>query len=133
MSATDNDKLVNSPHDKRIMVCKEVAKRQAVERRVCRKLITEAIKAGYTVTVHNGEEVVCRQSVKVLEILGEMFSVDEERLYFHDAADGARVGCAVLIYGNDGWDVINDYGAPSGSKLELVFDAALEFAESLDS
>lgn len=85
----------------------KVVKRQKVERTICSVLIREAVKAGYRLSVYNGEEFVTGQTTDRLELLKAMFSVDEEHLYFYK--DWKRVGWVFLVYGNDGWDAINDY------------------------
>lgn len=99
-------------------VCDEVSKRQKIERAIARRLILDGLAAGFTIAVHNGEELLPVRS-KVRDVLADMFSVDEEHLFFYGAdgrrfgwvcgADGRRVGWVFFVYGNDGWDVINDY------------------------
>jgi hypothetical protein len=81
---------------------------QLLERQVITKFLTDAINQGYSVTVDNGEDdITLRQSTNIQDILKEMFSVDEEQLYLYK--DGVKVGWVILVYGEDGWDVIADY------------------------
>ncbi len=87
----------------------QVAKRQAIEKKIARRLIREALKAGLFISVHNGEELVIKRSRSVTAILDVMFSVDEEKLFFYSSLTSLRIGIVFLVYGNDGWDVINDY------------------------
>jgi hypothetical protein len=100
-----------------------VRNRQRIERAVCSALIKAGLHAGYKITVDNGEEEVLKESTNKSEILKEMFSVDEERLWFHK--DGKKLG-VFLVYGNYGWDVIADYHVP----LEHLMDEPNKVADS---
>lgn len=108
---------------------KTVLKRQAIERRIARRVIRDAVAGGYTLDVFDGEETVLRNSTKEREILKAMFSVDEERLIFRK--DGARVGWVFFVYGNSGWDVICDY--TDKPEVEEILKGANELADKLDS
>lgn len=80
------------------------------ERRVVTKLVNDALAAGYTVSVSDGEEVVVKQSNNRAEILKAMASTGEDILVFR-RADGTRVGSVLLIWNNaeDGSEVIADH------------------------
>lgn len=78
-----------------------------LERKVLRRLILNGIRASYSISVHDGGEVVVLNSKSVKELFEGMFSVDEERLFFHK--EGESIGIVHLVYGNEGWDVISDY------------------------
>lgn len=88
----------------------ELAATKRNERRIIRRLILDALAAGYTLGVHDGEELVLKHSTSVKDILGVMFTVDDEHLIFYDK-DGKKVGWVYFIYsnGNLGCDVISDY------------------------
>ncbi len=92
-----------------------VKERQALEREVAVALIEAGLKAGYEIAVDDGEEEFPRTTDQNL-ILSQMFSVDEENLYFY--RDGLRYGWVFFVYGNDGWDAINDYS----SKMDHIMD-----------
>lgn len=47
-----------------------------------------------------------------------MFQTDEDFIYLY-SQDGARCGWFRLIYGNDGWDVVNDYS----TNMQEIMDA----------
>jgi len=102
-----------------------VAKRQKVERSIARRLILDGLSMGYTIGVHNGEELVLNRSAKSKDILAAMFSVDEEKLYFYK--DGWPCGWVFLVYGNDGWDVICDYTV----NLEPIMAGAHTLSEKI--
>jgi hypothetical protein len=102
-----------------------IRRRQALERKVITALLKQAIAAGYTVTVDNGEEFVIKESASVRDILKVMFTVDEEWLRF--SKDGKHIGTAALIYGECGWDVIADYHCV----LEPIMTEANRIADEL--
>lgn len=87
-------------------ISKEVAARQAIERRIALAVVEAALHAGYLISVDNGEDETLRSAHKSA-ILNAMFLTDEDRLYIWNGTE--RLGWVYLVYGNDGWDVINDY------------------------
>lgn len=101
----------------------DLARRIETEGRICRRLITHALAAGYCISVNDGEDWVVKKSRNIVEIIGAMSSTDSDVLTFRDPTDkstnnvGRKVGSVVLIYGN-GNDVISDYSAPTNEALE---------------
>jgi hypothetical protein len=104
-----------------------VEKRIRIEKKIASRLVADAIAAGYSLSVNNGEEVVIRQSRDKAAILAEMFSVDMEHLIYHK--DGVRQGWVYLVYGNGGWDVICDYT----TNLDPVLVGANALADKLSA
>lgn len=101
------------------------AMRIAVERRIAATCIELALKAGYRITV---DETDIAHSDDASEILNSMATMDEDKLRFHK--DDHYCGWVFFVYGNDGWDVINDYTMT----LERPFmEAVCKYAESLES
>ena len=102
-----------------------VAMRQRVERRIARRVVKDALAAGFSLNVNNGGDTneLSLPSVKSKEILGAMFATDEEHLIFYK--EGKGVGWVWFVYGNDGWDVVCDYT----TNLESVMKGADELAE----
>ena len=84
-----------------------VLKRRRMEYAVLRRFCLDAIAAGYTLSLHNGEDWCVKKVKTAKEVLDAAFSVDEERLYVFDG--DKRLGGVFLVYGNDGYDVICDY------------------------
>jgi len=87
-----------------------------IEKRVARLFLKTAIKAGYLVRVHDGDDWACARTDKVSVALEAMFSTDEDRVYVYEKVNDEtaeklfkRLGHAYFIYGNDGYDVISDY------------------------
>lgn len=101
--------------------------RQRIERNISSRLIRDAIAAGYTVGVDNGEETY-EPSKHRKGILDLMFQTDEETLTLHK--DGKRVGWVALIYGNGaGHDVIHDYSTNLNDITAGAFKLADKYAE----
>jgi hypothetical protein len=101
----------------------EICARLRLERKIVRKIAQAMLAAGYSVSVDNGEERF-EPSRKLSEILDRCFSVDEEHLIAY-RADGSRVGFVFLVYGNSGFDVVNDYSMA----LEELMDPINEYAD----
>jgi hypothetical protein len=97
-----------------------VKMRQRVEKMIARRLIRDAISAGYTINVYNGGDTneLPEPSDNLKTILGAMFATDDERLLLYK--EGRRCGWVWFVYGNDGWDVISDYT----TNLEHIMDGA---------
>jgi hypothetical protein len=91
------------------------------------KLITVGLKAGYMVSVDNGEEFTVKRSTDKKKILAGMFQCDEDWLHFRKA-DGEKVGVVALMYGECGYDVICDYHT-SLSHLMPEVDKLADFYE----
>lgn len=108
---------------------KRIIKRIETEAKIARKAVDSLLAAGYTVGVHDGEEVVVRRSTSVNEVMKALASVDEEHLLAYDPATGKRVGAIYLVYGNDGTDVISDYSV----SLEAAMKPVNAYAEQLEA
>lgn len=116
----ENGRVVKSTLDP------SVRKRQRVEKTIVRALVIAGIKAGYTITVDNGEEEVLIRSTDRIAIMREIMSVDEERLLFHK---DKKTSMVYLVYGNDGYDVIADHGMslePVVDSIQPLIDAFYE-------
>jgi hypothetical protein len=81
----------------------------AGERGMATRLVRAAIKAGYTVSVNDGEEWTVRRSTAEREILAALGSTELDYIRFYRGDDS--VGTAMLIWGNDatGEELIADY------------------------
>ncbi len=95
------------------------------ESRIVRAIVTDAIRAGMQVSVYDGQDVTVRLSSKVDEVMRALRTVDEEHLLMY--RDGRRVGSVFLVYGNDGYDVVNDYSL----SLEPIMARANALADEL--
>ena len=97
-----------------------------MERQIVRKVIDDALGAGYTLSVFDGEEETLTDNADAQRIFDAMFTTDDDRLYF--LKGGAQVGWVHFIYGESGWDVISDYT----TRLEMVLDGASILSDQLE-
>lgn len=109
---------------------KPLAKRIKLERQVATALVREGLKHGLTVSVHDSEEWALKGSTSEREIMLALFSTDSDTVRFRDAA-GNRAGDFVLIYGNDGYDVISDYTITDTS--EAIYGALRPLLDRLEN
>lgn len=84
-----------------------VINRQKIERRVIRAFVRSALADGCAISVYDGGDFCLKRSTSEKEIMGAIMSTDEDSLVV--SKDGKRIGSVYLVYGNDGYDVINDY------------------------
>lgn len=102
-----------------------VTTRQRIERRIARRIVTDAILHGYAVSVHDGEEVALDYTTDVQAVMAALMTTDEDTLFFHRGGDR---GWVRLVYGNDGTDVIQDYSC----KIAHVVAGAEQLASRLE-
>jgi len=105
-----------------------VKMRQEIERKIATAFVTEAIKAGYTMTVDYGDGE-SKRFTTVKTVLAAMFQGDDDRVYLYQHNElnkqTVRVGWVWFVYGNDGWDVISDYT----TNLESLMGPANKISE----
>ncbi len=77
------------------------------ERCIITRLVRDAIWAGYSVSVYDGEETTVVKSRDAEEILGALATTSEDILRFY-RPDNTRVGWVLLVYGNEPGVVIAD-------------------------
>lgn len=78
-----------------------------IEKRIARKVVRALLAAGYELSVNNGgdeNEIPFTKSFG--QVTGAMFATDDEYLQ----ARGPSTSFVHFVYGNDGYDVIADYG-----------------------
>lgn len=101
--------------------------RIATEKRIVVKTVECLLAAGLQVSVCDGEDTTLKNSNDKTAIIAALFTTDDDYLFVR-ADSGAGRRMVHFVYGNDGWDVINDYSV----SLETVIKPALKLAESLD-
>jgi hypothetical protein len=105
----------------------ELKQRINLEKRIARVIVRDAIKAGYFLNVNNGgDENELLMPVGYPEmVLEKMFQTDEEHLLIYNPTNGKQIGWVFFVYGNDGWDVVNDYT----TNLESIMRNANKIAD----
>jgi hypothetical protein len=106
-----------------------VTLRQSIERRIVGRIVADALAMGYLVSVNDGEETTLKRSTDRKAIIAAMFTTDEDRLLFHHPDQKEAFGWIYLVYGNDGWDVVNDYT----TNLSVLMTGAERLAETLEA
>ena len=103
-----------------------------IEEQIAERCIVDLLAAGYSLGVHDGEEITIHHSTDSAAVKAEMFNTDEVRLlvYKTDGPQGKRdwFGWVFFVYGNDGWDVIND----NTCNLEDALEGVTKYAESFE-
>lgn len=97
----------------------KVRERIIVERAVVRHACNAIFAAGaqYTIRIHNGEAWACDNTRDIKVVMAAIMQTDEEYIYVYsktgvNAKRGfpyTKIGWILLVYGNDGWDVIADH------------------------
>lgn len=96
-----------------------------LERRIVRRIVRGLLAAGYEITVNNGgDDNEIPYSRSFAQITAALFATDDEHLIVRKDGHGSFV---YLVYGNSGWDVINDYGL----SLEPVLASINEWTDKL--
>jgi hypothetical protein len=80
----------------------------ATERNIAKALVRRALAAGYSITVHDGEEATLKTSKDEKAIFAAMNSTDSDTLKFYKR--GLYVGWIWLVWGNED-DLISDWSA----------------------
>ena len=100
--------------------------RQRVERSIVDRTVDVLLAAGYQLSVHDGEQVTVERSSDAEKIKAALMTTDEDNLLAYEKdAEGDHYSWVRFVYGNDGWDVISDYGM----SLEEVLKPVNEYAE----
>ena len=104
------------------------------ERAIAERLVTDAIAQGYQVSVNDGEAWVVKRSTDSKAIMAALFSTDEDYISIRKEGEDGSVGTFMLVYGNDGWDVIADwsYSAETEAVMQRIQRGASELATAIE-
>lgn len=97
--------------------------RMKIERKIVLMCAKSLIQAGYNIAVNDGEETTLLSTNNIKAIEEALFTTYED--YFLTSKQGFRDSFVRFIYGNDGPDVINDYG----TSLEHIMSKVNDFAD----
>ena len=100
--------------------------RQRIERQIARETIKQLLALGYWLGVWDGEETVLTRCTSAPKVLKAMFTTDEDYLLVGNGT--AQIGWVRFIYGNDGYDVVNDYT----TNLEPAMERVQELANKIE-
>jgi hypothetical protein len=96
-----------------------------IEQKIIRRAVTDILGKGYKVSLYDGGEFTVKRSTDLNLILNAIQTTDRDMLKVYDG--DALIGTIILIYGNDGHDVIADYSL----SLEEVLKGASLLADEL--
>jgi hypothetical protein len=96
-----------------------------MEEQIIRKIIADALAAGYKLSVWDGEDETVTNSGDAEAVFTALRTTDIDSLYF--IKDNVSIGFVLLVYGNDGHDVISDYT----TNVEELIAGANTLAEQL--
>lgn len=99
---------------------------QTIESQLIAKLLDILLLSSFTFSVSDGEETTLKRSRDKQAIMGALRTTDEDFLTIHNA-EGKRLGSISFVYGNDGWDVINDYSASLSDILDPFIEEFCKF------
>lgn len=105
-----------------------------LERKVIKSVIQDLMAHHFLVTVNNGEEDVLVLSNNAEDIFKYCRSTDQDRLIVRRTHDKCAdfepcYGRILLIYGNSGYDVINDYT----TNLEVTLARTMALVDEMQS
>jgi hypothetical protein len=101
---------------------RKYARQLRVAGEICKTLVGEALKRGFTVSVFDSEEWTVKKSSDKAEIVDALFTTDMDTLCLR-RPDGSRIGSVLLVYGNDGPDVVSDYTC--APEIEEIMDTVI--------
>ncbi len=107
-----------------------IERRIEIERLIVKKICDDAVARGHMVSLHDGQCYVVKRTRDVAKIMENLMATDEEQLWIRSAT-GEYLGHVYLVYGNTGWDVINDYSDTPAINELLV--GANELAETFEN
>lgn len=108
--------------------------RITLERAVVRKLSTDLLAAGLTLRVWDGEDWAGGRTADIDNVMNQIMATDEEKIYVYHSDDRGKatcIGSIFLVYGNEGYEVINDYSTCLDPHLKATNDWANEVCEEM--
>ena len=105
---------------------------QTLEQQISGRVVADLLAAGYSISVHDGEDVACKRSRDAETIKKALASTDEDFLYVHRPNAGGIAtwdhtrtedcdGWVRLVWGNDR-DVISDHTTNLESIMAPIYD-----------
>ena len=99
--------------------------RMGIEQKIIRRAVTDILGKGYKISLYDGGEFTVKRSTDLNLILNATQTTDRDMLKVYEG--DSLIGTIILIYGNDGHDVIADYSL----SLEEVLKGASLLADEL--
>ncbi len=113
----------------------------SVEDQIIEGTIKAFLFRGYSLGINDGEETTVKHTRNMFKILAAMKTTDEDYLLvysnlgiFHDTSSSRDIrddGWVRFVYGNEGYEVINDYSVNLESVMSEVNDAIDRYQDTL--
>lgn len=100
----------------------------ANEARIARRIVADAIRLGYTISVNDGEAWVVSRSRDSRLILEALASTEYDYLSFGLPGIKDKIGSLLLVWGN-GTDLIADHTA--NADLNNILSGAMDLSDKL--
>lgn len=97
-----------------------------IERKIAHKIVDDALTAGFSISVYDGEETTVKQARDRAVILDAMATTGSDRLVMY--REGRHCGWVLLIWGN-GADLLSDHAA--NDTMEALLQPVYDYAETL--
>lgn len=101
----------------------------SIEAVIIEKIIQEALKLGFLISVFDGEEYEIEHATDINAIAKAVAITDETTLAFFNQ-DRQKLGWIWLIHGNE-WDVISDYA--DNGPIKVLMKPVNEFVDQLQT
>lgn len=125
LALTDSELAIISNH------APSVKSRARIELAIVKRILVSAFDCGFQVSIDDGDnDWQWMYASKLQDALEACFAVDECTISLRAWNDDQckwKYGCIQLVFGNDGFDVINDYHL----NLELFLYPISEYADQL--
>ena len=93
--------------------------RAGIEFEVARRLIETLNESGYSIAIEDHSSEESTPATDIFETLRALFDTDEA--YLTVKRGESEQSFILLVFGNDGYDLISDYGMSLESVLQPVF------------
>jgi DNA-binding LytR/AlgR family response regulator len=106
-------------------------RRIAIEQRIVKRVVDALLANGYALRVDDGEDYrPFKPTTDRRAILAELAATDDDTLETVKVIEGQTKRSFVrFVYGNDGYDVIADYGM----SLDYLLEPITEYASTLET
>jgi len=109
----------------------KLAKRMRDEKIAASGLVKAILKAGYMISIDNGEDWPVKKSRSYREVMDNLWACDEEKLLLRDMVSGEKIGWFYLVFGNSGAELVCDYS--DNDACNAVYDALRPLIERLEA
>ena len=99
----------------------------SVEDQIIKGTILALLAEGYSLGVYDGEETTLVQSTNNVDVFNAMKTTDEDYLLAYREEELKNFAWVRFVYGNEGYDVINDYSLTLEKTLLDVNAAISEY------